>query len=96
MNSNIDEKCPVVFNEIKMGKKHRFIIYKVESEKVVLFALYRLSKVWDREKRIGITSSRLCPIRNPECASSIWSSPIATACTAADYFSVIGCLMELL
>lgn len=36
MNLNKDDKCFEVFQEMKMKKAHRFLVFKIESEKVVM------------------------------------------------------------
>lgn len=35
MKSNIDDNCGQIFKELKFNKKHRYLIYKVDNEKVV-------------------------------------------------------------
>jgi hypothetical protein len=44
MKSNIDDQCVGIFKELKFNKKHRYLIYKVDNERVVTFVKARSSK----------------------------------------------------
>lgn len=78
MKSNIDDQCGEIFKELKFNKKHRYLIYKVDNEKVVHSHLHRCSKRKEKENKIGPTSSSPSPVKNQECASSISSIPTRT------------------
>jgi len=41
MKSNIDDQCGQIFKELKFSKKYRYLIYKVEGERVVSAILVR-------------------------------------------------------
>jgi len=94
MKSNIDDQCAQYFKELKFNKKHRYLIYKVDNERVVLPLLSRSSRKAEKENTTGPTWSSPYPPSSPECASSIWNTPMATAWTAASCSSVTGCLTE--
>lgn len=78
MKSNIDDKCVEAFKELKFSKKNRYLIYKVDNEKVVTFALPRSSIRQVKEKKIGPTSSKHSRTKIQECASSILSTATRT------------------
>jgi len=78
MKSNVDDQCGELFKELKFGKKHRFLIFKVDNEKVVTFASSRSSKKEEKGNKNGVPSSNLFLPKNQECASSTWSIPIPT------------------
>jgi len=42
MQSNTEDDCINTYKEAKFQKKHRWISYKVENERVVLISLCRL------------------------------------------------------
>ena len=53
MKLAISDKCKESFHEIKFNKKYRYILYKVEGEKVVLTLPFRLRKATENEHRHG-------------------------------------------
>jgi hypothetical protein len=51
MKSNIDDKCAEAFKELKFSKKNRYLIYKVDNEKVVTCTFTKvLEKTGQREE----------------------------------------------
>lgn len=76
MKSNIDDKCSEIFKELKFNKKHRYLIYKVDTEKVVSLHSSRSSKRMEEEKKIGPTSYNPYLPKNQECVSLISNTPI--------------------
>lgn len=94
INSNVHEDCLKAFEDIKFNKKYRYIVYKVDSEKVVLHHLSRLLIQLEIRKKIGLALSLDFLIINPECVSSIWSFKVMMVWTAASYSSSTGSLME--
>lgn len=78
MKSNIDDQCSEVFKELKFSKKHRYLIYKVDNEKVVSVHSPRSSKREEKEKKIGPTLYNHSPPKNQECAFSILNIPTKT------------------
>ena len=78
MKSNIDDQCSQLFKELKFNKKHRYLIYKVDNEKVVAPCLFRSLKRLEKENNNGQTSYNHSHPKNLECASLIWNTPIMT------------------
>lgn len=78
MKSNIDDQCGEVFKELKFNKKHRYLIYKVDGEKVVNFCSLRFFKREEQEKKIGLALYNHFQPKNQECVFSISNIPIRT------------------
>lgn len=54
INSNIDDECLKIFEEIKFNKKYRSIVYKVENERVVLIPFIKMIETTgDKEQNWG-------------------------------------------
>lgn len=50
MKSNVDDKCGEVYRDLKFKKAHRFIVYKIDQEKVVHLRLTQvIEALGDRE-----------------------------------------------
>lgn len=56
MKLAIDDKCKDSFRLIKFEKTYRYIIYKVQDEKVVLTLPFRLRRNSEYENKLGIVS----------------------------------------
>ena len=78
MKSNIDDQCGQLFKELKFNKKYRYLIYKVDGEKVVFAILFRLSKKLERGNMIGLTFYNVFQPKTQECVFSTWSTLIVT------------------
>ena len=78
MKSNIDDQCGQLFKELKFSKKYRYLIYKVDEEKVVSAIEHRLSKKLERGNKIGLTFCNLFQPKTLECVFSTWNTPIVT------------------
>jgi len=90
MKSNIDDQCGEIFKELKFNKKHRYLIYKVDTEKVVYLDSSRSLKREEREKKIGPTLSNHFPPKNQECVFLISNTPIRMEWTVVNCSSPTG------
>ncbi|EFX61265.1 hypothetical protein DAPPUDRAFT_70036 [Daphnia pulex] len=48
MQIAIDDKCKEVFKQLKFEKLHRYIIYKIEGEKIVVEQHGERNETWDQ------------------------------------------------
>ena len=78
MKSNIDYQCLQIFKELKFSKIYRFLIYKVDGERVVSAILDRFWIKLEPENKIGLTLYNLFLKSNPECLFSTWNTLITT------------------
>jgi hypothetical protein len=74
MQIAIDDKCKEVFKQLKFEKLYRYIIYKIEGERIVMDETHRLSINTESEIKHGTSSSIACPRMSTGLASSIWNS----------------------
>ncbi len=78
MKSNIDDQCGQAFKELKFSKTYRYLLYKVDAERVVSIILFRFWIKLQRESMIGLTFYNLFLKSNLECVFSTWNTSIKT------------------
>ena len=95
MKTAIDDKCLEIFKQLKFEKKYRYIIYKVEGEKIVNIERLRWSNKLVSVNKVGTISFTNCPSSNTGLLCSIWNSKPMTVSTPLKFSSATGLLMAL-
>lgn len=90
MKIAIDDKCLEVFKQLKYDKKHRYVIYKIEGEKIVSMEILRWSNQPEIVNRHGPNSFRNCPRSNIGSLPSISNSKPMTESTQLKFSSATG------
>lgn len=90
MKIAIDDKCSEVFKQLKFEKKHRYVIYKIEGEKIVSMKILRWSNQPEIVNRHGPNSSTNCPWSNIGSLSSISNSKPMTESIQLKFSSATG------
>ncbi len=87
MKIAVDDKCGEVFKQLKFEKIYRYVIFKIEHEKIVRYKTCSLLTGQVRELKLGTSYYTGFLRMNTDSQSLIFSSKLTTVSTAPKSFS---------
>lgn len=76
MKTAVDDTCLTTFKDFKFRNiASRFIVYKIDHERIVPSNSYRSSKQWEKSLKLGQVSSPNYPQNNTDIVYLMLNSP---------------------